>query len=91
MSTLAQIVRTSMHHDCASEDALRPDQLDVLVCDRALGIALTIGLEVAYITNVALGVLGGAVGFAEGVEVGSSAGAAVGVVAELVDMYAALG
>lgn len=47
MSTLAQIVRTSMHHDCASEDALRPDQLDVLVCDRALGIALTIGLEVA--------------------------------------------
>lgn len=40
---------------------------------------------------MALGISGGAVGFAEGVEVGSGAGAAVGVVAELVDMHAALG
>lgn len=91
MSALAQIIRTSMHHNRASEDALGPNQLDVLVRHRAFGVALTIGLDISQITHVALGVPRCAMGFAERVEVGPGAGAAVGVVAELVDVHAALG
>lgn len=91
MSALAQIIRTRMHHDGASEHALRPNQLDVLVRNGALGIALAVRLEVAQITDVALGVVGGAVGFAKRVEVRAGACAAVGVVAELVDVHATLG
>jgi len=70
MSALAQIVRPSMHNNRASEHALRPNQLDLLVRDGALGIALGVGFEVAEITDVALGVAGGAVGFGEGVDCG---------------------
>lgn len=47
VSALAQIVRTRMYHDRASEDALGPYQLDVLVRNRVLGIALAVGLEVS--------------------------------------------
>ena len=38
-----------------------------------------------------LGIVRGAVGFGEGVEMGTGGGAAVGVVAELMDVHAALG
>jgi len=88
---LAEVVSARVHHNRTSEHALRPDQLDVLVGDGALGVALAVGLEVAQVANVALRVRGGAVLFAVGVEVRTGAGAAVGVVAEGVDVHATLG
>lgn len=69
-----------------TQDALGADQLDELVLHRADGVALSVGLEVTKVTDVADFILGGTVGLAEGVEVGASRGAAVGVVSELVDV-----
>ena len=45
-----------------ANDALGADELDQLVLDAALGITLTIGLEVTEITDVALLLVGGTVG-----------------------------
>jgi hypothetical protein len=64
VATLAEIIGTSVDNDGAAEDALGADQLDELVADGALGIALAVSLEVAQVTNVALLVLGGTVGLA---------------------------
>lgn len=68
MAALAQVIGTSMYNDCTSQYALRPDQLDQLVLNATLRIALGISLEVAEIANVTLGIAGGAVGFGEGVD-----------------------
>lgn len=51
-----------------AENALSTNQLNQLVLHGAVGVALSIGLEVAQVTDVALGVNGGAVGLAEGVD-----------------------
>lgn len=64
MATLAEVISASVDNDGAAEDALGADQLDELVGDGALGVALSIGLEVAQVTNVALVILGGTVGLA---------------------------
>jgi hypothetical protein len=45
-----------------TDDGLRADQLDVLVLNAALGVALGIGLDVAQVTNVADLVRGSTVG-----------------------------
>ena len=50
-----------MDDNGAAEDALGADQLDELVRDGALGVALGVGLEVAQVADVALAVLGRAV------------------------------
>ena len=47
-----------------ANDALGPDELDELVCDRALGVALAVGLNVAKVTDVAVVVGRAAVGLA---------------------------
>jgi hypothetical protein len=47
-----------------AKDALWADQLDVLVSNRALAVALAISLEVSEVTDVALGVGGCAVSLA---------------------------
>ena len=65
---LAEVVGAGVHDDGAAEDALRADQLDELVRDAALGIALAVGLEVAQVADVALAVGGGAVGLVVGVD-----------------------
>ena len=57
-----------MDDDGAAEDALGADQLDELVGDGALGVALGVGLEVAQVADVALAVGGGAVGLVVGVD-----------------------
>lgn len=41
-----------------ANDGLRADQLDMLVLNATLGVALAIGLDVAQVTNVA-GLIGG--------------------------------
>jgi hypothetical protein len=64
VATLAEVVSAGVDNNGAAENTLRADQLDELVADGALGIALTVGLEVAQVTNVALLVLGGTVGLA---------------------------
>ena len=59
---LAEVVSAGVDDDGAAEDALGADQLDELVRDGALGVALSIGLEVAKVTDVALAVGGSTVG-----------------------------
>lgn len=68
VSALAQIVRASVHDDGPAEHALGTDQLDLLVGDGALGVALGVRLEVAEVPDVAFAVGGGAVGLGEGVD-----------------------
>ena len=65
---LAEVVSAGVDDDGAAEDALGADQLDELVRDGALGVALGVGLEVAQVTDVALAVGGGAVGLVVGVD-----------------------
>lgn len=64
VATLAEVIGASVDNDGAAEDALGADQLDELVGDGALGVALAVGLEVAQVTNVALVILRGTVGLA---------------------------
>lgn len=51
-----------------AQNALGTDQLDKLVLNGAVGIALGIGLEVTKVTNVTVGISGSTVGLAEGVD-----------------------
>lgn len=80
-----------MDNDGSADDAVGADQLDQGVGGRALGVALTIGLDVAEIANVAGLVGGSTVGLLVRVEVRAGRGAAVGVVTESVDVEAPLG
>jgi hypothetical protein len=59
---LAKVVGAGVDDDSAAENALGTDQLDELVRDAALGVALSVGLEVAKVTDVALAVGGSTVG-----------------------------
>jgi len=68
--TLAEIVGAGVDDNGAAEDALRADQLDELVRDGALGVALGVGLEVAQVADVALAVGGSTVGLVVGVDWG---------------------
>jgi hypothetical protein len=65
---LAEIVGAGVDNNSATKNALRADQLDELVRDGALGVALGVGLEVAQVADVALAVGGGAVGLVVGVD-----------------------
>jgi hypothetical protein len=67
-SLLALLVLALADDDGAAEHALRADQLDELVRDAALGVALGVGLEVAQVADVALAVRRGAVGLVVGVD-----------------------
>lgn len=51
-----------------AQDGLSTNQLDELILLGALGVTLSVGLEVAKVTNVTLGVSGSTVGLAEGVD-----------------------
>jgi len=90
VTTLAEIVSAAVNNDSATKNALWADQLDVLVSDGALAIALAVGLEVAEVTDVTLRVGGCAVSLAVWVEVRASAGASVGVVTKGVNVHATL-
>lgn len=50
-----------------ADDAVRTDELHKVVGNRALGVALGVGLDVAEVTDVAVLILGSAVGLAMGV------------------------
>ena len=65
---LAEVVGAGVDDDGAAEDALGADQLDELVGDGALGVALGVGLEVAQVADVALAVGGSTVGLVVGVD-----------------------
>jgi hypothetical protein len=90
VTTLAKVISTGMDDQSAAQNGLGTNQLDKLILRGAVGVTLGIGLEVAKVTNVTLGVSGSTVGLAEGVEVGTSGGAAVGVVTELVNVESTL-
>lgn len=51
-----------------AQNALGTDQLDKLVLNGAVGVALSISLEVTKVTNVTVGISGSTVGLAEGVD-----------------------
>lgn len=57
VATLSKIIGAGVHNNSAAEDALWADQLDQLVLDRALCVALAIGFEVSEVTDVALRIL----------------------------------
>ena len=67
------------------------NQLNLAIFDGTFSVALSISLDIAQVTDMTVGVSGAAMLLAEGVEVRAGGGAAVGIVAELVDMHAALG
>ena len=56
-----------------ADDAVLTDELNQLVSDGALCVALAVGLEVTQVTDVADLVLGGTVGLVVGVDCCSSA------------------
>lgn len=68
VAALAEVVGAGVHDDGAAEHALGPDELDELVADAALAVALAVRLEVAQVADVALAVLGRAVRLALGVD-----------------------
>lgn len=90
VASLSEIISSGVDNNCTADDALRADQLDQLVRGRALAIALSIGLEVAKVANMADLISWSTVCLAMGVEVGAGGGAPVGVVTELMDVHATL-
>lgn len=58
VAALAQVVGARMHDDRAPQHGLLADQLDEAVLERALPVAVGVGLEVAEVADVA-GLVGG--------------------------------
>lgn len=56
-----------------ANNALGTNQLDQLVCNGSLCVALTVSLEVTQVTDVALFILGSTVGLVVGVDCLASA------------------
>ena len=54
VAALSKIIGASVDNDGATEDAVVANQLDELVGNGSLSVALAVGLEVAEVTNVAL-------------------------------------
>lgn len=90
VTTTAEVISASVDDKGTAQNALGTNQLDKLVLHVAGRVTLSIGLEVAQVTNVTVGISGSTVGLAVGVEVGASRGAAVGVVTELVNVESTL-
>lgn len=57
-----------MDNQSTAKNALSTEQLHELVLLGANGVTLGVGLEVAQVTDVTVGVVGGAVGLAVGVD-----------------------
>lgn len=70
---------------------MRANQLDVRVLPGANSVSIGISRDVSEITSVPHGSLGGAVGGSGRVEMRAGRDTAIGIVAELVDVEAALG
>jgi len=77
--------------DGSSQNALLANQLDVSIGDGTFAVALSVGLEIAQVTNMADLVRWGAVCLSMWVEVRTSRCAAIGVVTELVNVHSSLG
>lgn len=91
MTTLAQVVRTSVHDNGSTEDGGWANQLDQRIMDGALGDTRGVGGDVTQVTNVSDLIGWGTVGLSEWVEVRTGRGATVGVVTKLVDVEPTLG
>lgn len=79
-----------MDDQSAAQNGLGTNQLDKAVLLGAVGVTLSIGLEVTKVTDMTVRVSRSTVVLAEGVEVRASGGAAVGVVTELVNVESTL-
>jgi len=91
VAALAEIVGSRVNNYSTADNAFRANQFDQLVGGSALAIALTIGLEVSKVANMAGLISWSTVCLAMWVEVGTGGGAAVGVVTECMDVHATLG
>jgi hypothetical protein len=87
---LAEIISTIVNDDGAANNALGTDQLDEPVGHGALGVAVSIRLDVAEITDVTLLIGGSTVGLVVRVEVRTGRSAAIGVITKSMDVEAAL-
>jgi hypothetical protein len=90
MASLAEIIGAVMDNDGTANDALSTNQLNQLILNSALSIALTISLEVAQVTDVAVLVSGSTMFLVRWVEVRASGRAPIGVVAKGVDVHSTL-
>lgn len=70
IAALAQVVGAGVDNNGAAKDALGADQLDELVGNGAVGVALGVSLEVAQVADVALAVGGSTVGLVVRVDCG---------------------
>ena len=86
MTTLAQIILTTVDNNGSAENRVLAKERNESVGLGTLGNTLSVGLDVTEVTNVADLILRSTVGLAKGVEVGASRSATVGVVTELVDV-----
>lgn len=77
--------------DTYADNALGANELDKLIGQSALGVALAIGFKVAQVANMASLIGGSTVGLAMGVKVRTSRGATIGVVTKGVNVEATLG
>jgi len=91
VAALSEIVGAAVNDNGATEDTLGSNQLDQLVGLGALGVALSVGFEVAQVTDVALLILRCTVGLGVRVEMRAGTRAAVGVVTKLVNVEGTLG
>lgn len=68
MAATAKIVSAGMDNKGTADDALGADQLDELVLLGSTGVALSVGVKVAKVTDVAVLILGGTVLLVVGVD-----------------------
>jgi hypothetical protein len=90
VTTLTQIISTSVDNNGSTQDRSWTNQLDQVIRDGTLSDTFSIGLDVTQVTDVSDLVGWGTVGLAEWVEVWTSRGTAVGVVTKLVNVEATL-
>lgn len=68
MQSRVMIGKVSINHSTYADDGLGANQLDVLVLNAALGVALGVGLDVAQVANVAGLIARSTVGLVVGVD-----------------------
>jgi len=86
VTTLAQIINISVDHEGAADNREITRQLNQLISDRALSDSISVGLDIAQITDMSLLIALSTMGLTVGVVVGTSAHATIGKVSKLMDV-----
>jgi len=72
VTTLAKVIRISVHHHSPANDAVLSREGNETVCDVDRGFSIVSSSQVAKITNMANFIRGPSVGLAQRIEMGSS-------------------